>query len=336
MPRMRRRASAASALTFCIAFLAAGSNAAAGSDAAPSLEPRIAFWRWHPYAATRIYSVQPNGSRLRRMPFRVHRRLTSPAWSPDGRRLALVGDRACSRAVGICYEIWTSEPSGRRARRLVRGRPEEEHGSPAWSPDGRTVAFERASIGGKFSLESIYAVGVDGRGLRQLTRDHYDEDPVWSPDGQTILFSRQQPIEYEIQWHYAALMLMSADGTGVRPFPGGIRGREPAWSPDGRRLAFISHQHRNGVRCIKEDCWVSGELYVVNADGTGLKRLSRTAADERSPTWSPDGKWIAYSRGYRLHGFRRYRIFRIRPNGEGRRLVVEMDRSLYDPAWRPR
>jgi Tol biopolymer transport system component len=237
--------------------------------------------------------------------------------------------------VGICYAIWTSEPSGRRARRIVRGRPEEEHGSPAWSPDARTIAFDRDSIGGNFSLSSIYAVGVDGRGLRRLTRDHYDEDPVWSPDGQTILFSRQQPIEYEIDWSQATLMLVNADGTGLRPFPGSIRGREPAWSPDGRRLAFISHQHRNGVRCIKDDCWTSGELYVVNADGTGLKRLSRSAADERSPTWS-DGQWIAYSRGYRLHGFRRYRIFRIRPNGEGRRLVVEMDRSLYDPAWRPR
>jgi TolB protein len=325
---------ALSALALCIGVLATG------ADAAPSLEPRIAFWRLESLGVfNRIYTVRPDGSRLRRLPFRARRTLTSPAWSPDGRRLAFVAQRGCRR-VDICWDIWTSEPNGRRLRRVVTGCRERDEcfgdDSPAWSPDGRTIAFDRGSRGDRFEHRSIHAVGIDGRGLRQLTRDHYDEDPAWSPDGQTVLFSREPPVEHEIQWHYAALMLMNADGSGVRAFPGGIRGREPAWAPSGRQIAFISHQHRNGVRCIKDDCWASGELYVVNADGTGLKRLSRTAADERSPTWSPDGKWIAYSRGYRLHGFRRYRIFRIRPNGEGRRLVVEMDRSLYDPAWRPR
>jgi Tol biopolymer transport system component len=80
--------------------------------------------------------------------------------------------------------------------------------------------------------------------------------------------------------------VVNADGTGLRTLPR-LPGDElePVWSPDGTRIAFIG-----------DPGGVSFDLYVVNADGTGLRLVLATAiADERDPAWSPDGRRIVFS-----------------------------------------
>jgi Tol biopolymer transport system component len=142
---------------------------------------------------------------------------------------------------------------GAGARRLVRGT------DPSWAPDGRRLVFARAS--------ALWVVGNDGRGLRRLTAG---TAPAWSPDATTIAFER-------------------AGGIWTVPVAGGEprllipRAGEPAWSLDARRLAFTSLRAGFGGR----------EVYVADADGSHIRRVTRTRADERSPAWSPDGIWIA-------------------------------------------
>ena len=68
-----------------------------------------------------------------------------------------------------------------------------------------------------------------------------------------------------------------------------------AWSPDGSRIAFASVRDRNGIWCGSDECSYNAELYVMDGDGTGLERLTRSRGNESSPSWSPDGRRIAFA-----------------------------------------
>ena len=133
--------------------------------------------------------------------------------------------------------------------------------TPAWSPDGRKIAFE----GGRDGTTGVYVVNADGSGQRRLARNGHD--PAWSPDGRTIAFFSDTKI-----------YLMNADGSEHRPLtkplaPG--RKASLAWSPDGRKLAFL-----NDGDC-RQFCF---NLYVVE------QRRERTAepdveAGRRRSVW---------------------------------------------------
>jgi TolB protein len=143
---------------------------------------------------------------------------------------------------------------------------------PAWSPDGRALAFTSDRAG---NLE-IYTMNADGSGVTRLTTDTAaDYEPAWSPDGRRIAFASTRSGDAEIY-------VMNADGTNpVRLTNSPGNDFAPAWSPDGRRIAFTTTRE-SGAR-----------VYAMNVDGTGVTRL---VADEgKYPAWSPDGSGLAYS-----------------------------------------
>jgi dipeptidyl aminopeptidase/acylaminoacyl peptidase len=151
---------------------------------------------------------------------------------------------------------------------------------PAWSPDGRSIAF--VSI--RSLLETIYIMDADGTDPRQLlpqsTEFATDYDPDWSQDGRGIAYASNRTGNFEI---YVAKL---DAGVSRRLTDNEADDENPAWSPDGRQIAFWSD--RTGDR----------DIYVMDADGRNVRNLTHVPndpADDMWPDWSPDGKYLAFN-----------------------------------------
>jgi len=118
------------------------------------------------------------------------------------------------------------------------------------------------------------------------------------------------------------IYVMSASGGDAAPLVSSARFTEdwhPAWSPDGTRIAFTSSRDRNV------------QIYVVNADGSGLARLTNDAASDQEPVWSPDGTKIAFASS--RDG--RYEIYVMNPDGSGVTRVSSEQADEFEPSWSP-
>ena len=113
--------------------------------------------------------------------------------------------------------------------------------------------------------------------------------PAWSPDGRTIVFVSWRDGNGEV---YA----MDADGSGPRNLTQNpAKDVRPAWSPDGRSIAFVSTRPTQRLQRTRTP--EQSEIYVMNADGSRKRNLTRDRANDDYPTWSPDGRRIAFLRG---------------------------------------
>jgi Tol biopolymer transport system component len=156
------------------------------------------------------------------------------AFSPDGQRIAMTGQRK-GKDVLYIYDVRT-QSQVRRFDAL----PIESSNSPSWSPDGKQLVFSGSSGG----ITDLYMVNVDGTGLRRLTEDGYgDFQPQWSPDGKTIAFaSDRDSASFELlrfrPWRITLLDVASG-ATTVLPMQTGLN-LNPQWAPDGRSIAYVS------------------------------------------------------------------------------------------------
>ena len=159
--------------------------------------------------------------------------------------------------------------------------------TPAWSPDGRKLAFVSERDGNA----EIYVMNADGSAQENLTRQPAnDSHPSWSPDGRRIAFVSRRDGNSEIY-------VMNADGSGVRNLTRTPSSElDPAWSPDGRAIAFVQRKCVPNPRDTRCATTYETYLYVVNADGSGLRRLTTHPAHLYNPSWSADGKTIRYGR----------------------------------------
>jgi TolB protein len=241
-----------------------------------------------------------------------------PSRSTTTRRIPLAslrGQVAYSRG----GDIWTGAADGSNRRRLARPGLEED---PTWSPDRRRLAYRDSRRGINLNDE-IYVMSRDGSRRRNLTNSPYTNDwgPAWSPDGKLIAFNSG----FELH-------VMRPNGQGRRRITG-IEAEYPTWSPDGRRLAFMSIQpHATGSD-------PNYDIYVVNLDGTGLRRLTDWPGQDGWPAWSPDGRSIAYTTSQDSAGQFRGRgpyldIYLMRPDGSDKRRVVHHSFGAF-PDWSP-
>ena len=226
-------------------------------------------------------------------------------------------------------ELYVINADGSGSWRLETARlvpppvPYEVGSAPAWSPDGRRIAF--LGIGDDGNAD-VYVVGADGLGRERLTRDPgVDGNPAWSPDGRKIAFTRRIG---EVGTGKTYLYVMNADGSRQRRLTEGHVHFSVAWSPDGRKMLFErrNFRHPRGVAPGE----FPEELHVMNADGSGQRRLTRNPTRDKTSVWSPDGRRIAFSRG----GFRR-KIWLMKPDGSGQRSLTPAGWRSDDPDWSP-
>jgi TolB protein len=182
--------------------------------------------------------------------------------------------------------------------------------SPAWSPDGRRIAFARFFDGQPFTDLAI--INVDGSGLQRLTTAS-GEYPTWSPDGARIAFATARDGNYEIY-------VMPADGADqTRLTNNPAYDMSPAWSPDGARIAFDTQ--RDGYPPAEVGIGPEFEIHLMNADGSGDTRLTNNAQEDRFPDWGSNDKLVFSENG---------QLVVMRLDGSGRVQVI--GHGTF-PAW---
>jgi Tol biopolymer transport system component len=288
--------------TLASALLVAGARSA---NHAPGL---IAFGR-----GSGLYMMRTDGSSVH--PLWRRGSVQDLAWSPDGRRLAFVTRDA----------IWVMDADGSdpvRLTGLVKGKFLSLIGfrSPSWSPDGRRIAYSYSP--NVKADRDVWVMNADGSNKRRLARTsgcaEVDVDwnprggqlvatcvfgwgtkdlrlmnaddgnvrtllwsvapkgagaPEWSPDGRRIVFAESWPNWSEIS------VIDAANRSLVRLTNAKVLSTDPDWSPDGRRIAFMYGDGNPRDR-------PSPGIYVMDADGAGLRRLTHGSWD-RSPAWQP-------------------------------------------------
>ena len=226
----------------------------------------------------------------------------APHWVPDGRSLVFISE--VGERMGDIYRM-NLDGSGRR--RLTDHAAID--GAPAVSPDGTRIAFESERDGNS----EIYVMDVDGRNVRRLTsHPARDSSPAWSPDGQRLAFTSDRENRAS-----ADVWIMNADGTGLERITDDLANWAPQFSPDGRQLAVQ----------------VNRDVVVIDLETRARRRL--TSAPERdgmNPTWSPDGRRIAFVTTRN----RRAEIFTMDADGSNQQLLVSMAAgNVIDPRWSP-
>ena len=305
----------------------------------------IAFVRQDPQAAglnagVDLWTIAAVGGRARRLAGGQGWDET-PAWSPDGNRIAFArsvyapGDPDIA-LIGV--DVWTVAADGGGRRNLTR---DAGSTSPVWSPGGRRIAFARG--------DGVLVVRRDGSGKKRLVRRDDPGTPSWSPDGRRVAFT--VPGE---------LRIVGATGAGERRLARGAdTAWSPAWSPDGSRLAFTGRRTVEGVfvvpsrggspRLLVRDYvepawspngrWVAvvrqgtrreAGLFLVDATSRRPQRLTRGL--DTQPSWSPDGRRLVFRRGVLMGD-----IYVVGADGRGLRNLTRTPRlDERDPAWRPR
>lgn len=204
---------------------------------------------------------------------------TSPHFSSDSQKIVFDTNRHGNS------EIYSMNADGTGQKRLTNNNFIDQNAS--FSPNRKQIVFA-SKRDGDFA---IYMMNVDGSQQKQITHNETDDDdPSFSPDGQKIVFTSDYTDLGGSNAH-AEICVMNADGsTRKRLTKNDAYSTDPCFSPDGKKIAFSTAAFETSNR-------LSAQIFLMNADGTHLKRvtMSQFGHSAGSPSFSPDGKRIAFS-----------------------------------------
>ncbi len=230
--------------------------------AAPRLTGRVAFPVFDPRRGMYdVYIARVDGSGLQM----VASEASQLDWRKDGQMLAFRNWKSDSRGLAV---LSFADGQTRRISTYL------EDALPRWSPDGGDIVFFSRREGDRKSR--VYRYSVNGRNemvLKDGLNVVFGEYPSWTPDGHIV---------YRQMFPQVGLAVMDGFGAGTEPLLADDSAIAPATSPNGRYIVFMSQRDGN---------W---EIYRINADGSGLRRLTKNAANDGLPVWTGDSRSILF------------------------------------------
>ncbi len=228
----------------------------------------------------------------------------TPAWSPDGDRIVYHHNALWTEDSTDVSGLYILNLETDSTRLLVEGSAR----SPDWRPDGERIAF---------AAGDIFSIRPDGSDLQRLIDFGDAFHPNWSPEGERLAFDTS----YRDENGAHVIWLMDSDGNRLTDISehGVGEWRNPDWSPDGRKLVHLRFL----------DNTFGEEVFVMDSTGSNPVRLTNNERNDRSPSWSPDGDWIAWSP---ITDDGNYELWIMRADGTDKQKLADEGR---EPAWGP-
>jgi dipeptidyl aminopeptidase/acylaminoacyl peptidase len=289
--------------------------------------------------------------------------IQNPVMAPDGSQVVFARGFVDVMKDQNASNLWVIDTKGERLRQLTDGAWRDT--APAWSPDGRRIAF----LSNRSGSTQVHVLWLDTRETAQLTR--VDRDPgglVWSPDGTQIAFTMALPDETSVlpvklpptpkgaqlakgatvvdrpswgsdgigqtskEWRHVFVVDALTGGTPRQVTSGSYNHAAPAWSADGRTL-LVSGIRKPDAEYLRNDT----EIYAIALDTLTVTPLTDRKGPDTAPHVSPDGRWVAYT-GFDEQNFTNHvgSLYLMDTTGGTRRAWAAKLPSSPDPVgWAP-
>jgi Tol biopolymer transport system component/serine/threonine protein kinase len=306
-----------------------------------------------------IFVMGATGESVRRLSDIGH----NPSWSPDGKKI-VVSTEGIDQPLGRSglSELWTIDVATGEKKKLFEG--DAVH--PSWSPHGERIAFW--AIPKTTAQRDIWTIAATGGAPMAVTQDAaLDWNPIWSADGKFLYFASDRGGSMNL-WRVAIEEKTGkTSGAPQALTTPSLSTAHLSISRDGKRIAYLALNQLASLEKVPFDPtsgktsapapllrqsgvlsspdispdgdWIvfytvggQEDLLVVRSDGTGLRKLTDDPHKDRGPSWSPDGKRIAF---YSNRDEGRYEIWVINPDGSGLTRLTKTSGHGWFPWWSP-